>query len=228
MASIDDLDFDDEKELNTRILNVCFPICCLSESNTIIDSGTGFIINKNGLFLSAGHVFQKNISNYKAYYNNNEYAINIIHCEYNKNKGEDLFIGELVGFEEELSFRIELTNPNLINNNSELYSAGFNSIKSHFAEKGDTGYLIECNGTPYYGHVLSFKLVELKDKPIARHQDKRLHLSNMRILSIATTPTYRGLSGGPVFLDNKVFGVFLADVFVTSDYIQGILKIYID
>lgn len=94
--NIDNLDFDDEDKLDASILSVCFPICCVSESNGIVDSGTGFIINNNGVFLSAGHVFENGMNNYKVYYKENEYKVEAIYKEHDKDKGEDLFIGKLV------------------------------------------------------------------------------------------------------------------------------------
>lgn len=227
MISIDDLDFEDEEQLDTTILSICFPIYHLpipDDENDLFDCGTGFVINSDGTFLSAGHIFKKGVGNYKAYYKESEYKIEVIYHEYDQDNGKDLFIGKLVGFKEILPFYVELAKPDLIQNENQLNFAGFNTKMVIAGEKETSGYLIKHDNYSFYGHVISAKLIETKDIPYYRLlADKRLKHNHMKVLSITST-TYAGLSGGPVFMDNKVFGVFLSDVFVTSDYIKELLK----
>lgn len=223
--SIDDLDFDDEEEIDNDILEICFPIYHLPvDCDDLFDSGTGFLINNNGIFLSAGHNFSKEIGTYIAYYGDNKYKIKCIYKEHD-DSGKDLFIGELIDFNGRLPFHVTLANSDSIENGTDLNFAGFNTQMIVPRETMTTGIKIQDSEYTFYGHVLTAKLVFPEKKERYRIiGDKRLTLPFMKVLSNTTSPLYRGISGGPVFFEKRIYGVFLSDVFVTSNYIRDCLK----
>lgn len=225
-TSIDELYFDDVEELDKDILKNCFPVYHLPvDSNDLFDSGTGFLINNDGIFLSAGHVFFKETDTYKAYYDNNEYKVECIYKEYDDESGKDLFIGKLIDLKKELSHHVILANSDLIEIGDEFFFAGFNTQMSVLGEMTSTGIQIQHSGHTFYGHVLAAKLVSSQNKERYRIiADKRLTLSSMKVLSNVPHLTYRGISGGPVFYKNRIYGIFLSDVFVTSNYIKDCLN----
>lgn len=227
VMSINDLDFDDEEPPNTDILKNCFPIYHLpTNKDDKFDSGTGFLINDDGMFLSAGHVFKEGneIDAYNALFDGNEYQIKCIYREYNDEIAKDLFIGGLVNFNKKLPFCTTLGNSDLIVDGDYLAFAGYNIRKDILGKDAMSDYIMQHSEHTFYGHALTAKLVPPEN--IERYKcsiDKRLMSPIMKVLSKVPKECH-GLSGGPVYSDSIIYGVLLADVFVTSNYISGRLE----
>lgn len=60
----------------------CFSIVVRNQNNEIVDRGTGFFINKDGYFITAGHVVENQSHNYFALIGDTEYVIDIKFKEY--------------------------------------------------------------------------------------------------------------------------------------------------
>lgn len=223
IISINDLDFDDdpdfdgEVELETR-LNNCIAIFNESEDKYI---GSGFIIDKTGIFLSAGHNFKDTGIKYKAYYQQNEYEIETIYSEYD-GIGKDLFIGNLVGFKEDIDETFCFGRADELQLNQRLYIKGFNST-----EYGGISRSIQIKNHTLFEHDILTRLTVLEERkdisPIRHNVDSRLQCENIRLLDLPNPEKYYGLSGGPVYNQNKIYGVCIADMFIPMEYIKRFL-----
>ncbi|MBE8712709.1 trypsin-like serine protease [Sphingobacterium hungaricum] len=84
-----------------NIKNSCFLIKVQDQNEVIIDRGTGFFINENGFFISAGHVFKNPNYSYAAEIEEKSHKITEIYSEYtpedeyHSNLFTDLFIGKI-------------------------------------------------------------------------------------------------------------------------------------
>lgn len=221
IININDLDFDDD--LDSEITFEPKSKNCIAIFNDSEDKyiGTGFIIDETGKFLSAGHNFKETKIKYKAYYQQNEYEIETIYFEYDE-MGRDLFIGRLTGFKEEIDGTFCLESTNELELNHRLYVGGFNSVKySGIPEP------IQIKQHTLFKHDISTKLTileERKDISSIRHKiDCRLQCENIKLLDLTNPEKYYGLSGGPVYDKNNIYGVCIADMFIPMEYIKKFL-----
>jgi len=109
-----------------HFLDICFPLYHLGMSPEEYISGTGFLINNDGIFISAGHNFKQDVTSYKAFYNNREYQISCVHMEYDDERGLDLFVGRLDDFNEVLPCDIDLGSSDELEIGATLCFCGFN------------------------------------------------------------------------------------------------------
>lgn len=63
--------------------------------------------------------------------------------------------------------------------------------------------------------------------PCRTYIDKRLICPSIKILAGLDEDKYKGISGSPVYFDKNIYGVCIADLFITSEYIISILKKYV-
>lgn len=54
--------------------------------------------------------------------------------------------------------------------------------------------------------------------------DKRTTMNNVGNFYLKNPAKYAGISGGPVFFKNEVFGVFIGNVYIKSGYILDKLE----
>lgn len=210
-------DYDDVPE-QEAISTICIQIFNASTNSYV---GTGFIVNSEGYFLSAGHNFKYCIESYRACFNTHEYSIEEIHKEhYYSEENQDLFIGRLSGFSESVSGDFHLKETIGLNVGDPLNIYGFNSHNYG----GDTP--LEVRNKTLYHHMLRLHL-ETPDckKNLAREQqDTRLRNEEIKVLSSFCTREYAGVSGGPVYSENNIYGVCLADLFLPTEYILGVCE----
>lgn len=228
----DSNDFDDwsfyEDEISQPsidIYNICFPIfnkCCTNTEKMSL--ATGFLIGNDGKFLSAGHLFKggKDLSCFKVYFKGREYAIKCLFFEYEKQLGKDLFIGELVDFTDTIVNEFHLVSSDSLEIGQSLKVIGFNSINLPGSIKN------EYEGQKFYYHPFNTSLASLETKvftvPCRIYIDKRLNSPNIKILEGLDEDKYKGISGSPVYFGQNIYGVCIADLFITSEYIISLLE----
>lgn len=226
MMTIDDLDIDDEYiKVLSEIGNNCLAIYS-HEGNSL---GTGFIIGSDGTFLSAGHVFKTVSVGKYAYYKNTKYNYEGIFLEYlprdvyseRSQYCRDLFIGKLLDFHEEIDASFRLMDSSSLKIKDSLFVMGYSRFNS-FSGASQT---ID-NRTLYLNkiRVVLCAPYDITQKDRHRDMDRRIGMKNVKTIQLDNLERYHGLSGGPVFRNKEIFGVFIADLFITSEYIMDILK----
>ena len=227
MTVEDDLGIDDEcpNEFLSDIGNNCLAI--YSPENK--SQGTGFIINNDGIFLSAGHVFKNTSVEHYAYYGNARYDYKIIDVEYTQNEDypteesccRDLFVGKLLDFHGRIDTSFHLTESSSLNIGSPLYAMGYSQRICHQRKEQTVD-----NTTLYLCRIPV--ILCSPDRIIRENKgyeiDVRLGMKNVRTIWFDNMDRFHGLSGGPVFRDKEIYGVFLGDLFVTSEYIMEKLR----
>ena len=201
-----------------RGLNECIHIFKENPSTHI---GSGFLVNKDGLFISAGHNFKNKENTFFAVYGTNRYEIIEILNEYKKRDSytekdlycKDLYIGILKNFHPSNDFNPgTLSSENI--NSSELKVEGYNTLQEAPFHK----YLYE--NTELYHKLLR------ASKPDANLNATGLRNSRENVLPfyLPNPKKYGGVSGGPVFVDKKIYGCFIGDVFIKTSYILSKLQ----
>ena len=223
---IDDLDIDDEYiNVSSEMEDNCLAI--YSHENDSL--GTGFIIDSDGTFLSAGHVFKDtSVENY-AYYKNTKYKYDTIFLEYmpideyskENEYCRDLFIGRLLDFHEKVDNSFHLADSSSLKIKDSLFVIGYSKHSNVIG----TSQTID-NTTLYLNkiHTALCSPSDIIQENKYRNMDLRLSMKNIRTIELNNIERFHGLSGGPVFRNKEIFGVFLADLFITSEYIMDILK----
>ena len=226
MMTIDDLDIDDEYiNISSEIENKCLVIYS-HENNSL---GTGFIIDNNGTFLSAGHVFKDASVGHYAYYKNVKYDYEEIFLEYmsielyskESKYCRDLFIGKLLDFHEKVDNSFHLADSSSLKIEDPLFVMGYSKSNS-FSETSQTIDNTTLNLNKIRTVLCLHNDIIQKDKH--RNMDLRLSMKNIKTIKLNNIERFHGLSGGPVFREKEIFGVFIADLFITSEYIMNVLK----
>lgn len=196
-----------------RGLNECVHIF---KDNPEAHIGSGFLLNRDGLFISAGHNFKNKENIFFAVYDSKRYEIIEILNEYKKRDSyteedhdcKDLYIGILKNFHPSSDF-----NPGMLStenvNYDELRVEGYNT----FLEAPFHRYQYE--NTELYHKLLR------ASKPNANLNVIGLRNSRENVLPfyMPKFEKYRGVSGGPVFVDKNIYGCFIGDVFIKASYI---------
>lgn len=212
ITTIDEIDFEDD-DFEVK------PENCIAIFNSTDDKyiGTGFIIDNKGIFLSAGHNFKNKEIEYKAYFRDCGYEIKSIYYEYD-GKGKDLFIGQLLDFHEFISNTFSLATTDKLKPEQELDVYGFNG-KPPFGIQNS----IKIGDHTLFEHKVITQLTTFEKKEIdkTRHEndDERLKDENIKLLTSFNTKKYSGLSGGPVYFGNKIYGICIADLFIPIEYV---------
>lgn len=224
--TIDDLDIDDDYiDAASEIENNCLAI--YSPENTSF--GTGFIIDDNGTFLFAGHVFKDASVEHCAYYKDVKYDYEEIFLEYMSTEEyskeskycRDLFIGRLIDFHEKVDSSFQLADSSPLKIEDPLFVWGYSKSNSF----SGTSQTID-NTTLYLNKICAVLCSpnEIIQKDKYRNMDPRLSMKNIKTIELNNIDRFHGLSGGPVFREKEIFGVFIADLFITSEYIMNVLK----
>ena len=201
----------DTTEPNDSVKSACFLI--INNGNPESSNGTGFIINSSGYFLTACHNIHEDVESCTAYYDNGEYLIRMIYKEYDQ-EGKDFFLGQLKDFDNAPNITFDLLRTDSLTIGDSLHTYGFN--QHHYYGESP---IIRVNDISYYSHKLNLTLVTLEEKSAFRRLDPRIGNENIKLLNDFSTTKYYGLSGGPVYFENTVCGVLIADMFVPSYYI---------
>ncbi len=233
MIDFDDIDEEPPKRIsypdsvyNGRGENECIHIF---RKNPLERLGTGFLIDHDGVFVTAAHTFkskylenitlnESEVSDFFAVYKSLPYSINNMLCEYTGKDSyndedmicKDLFIGKLKDF-----YPPEDFNPGTLSNEdiciNELLLEGYNPSIDY-----DNYVRIEFQAISSFYHQLSVS-VEL---PIEeKKHDRRFNMNNSESFYLEQPQKYAGLSGGPVYKDKIIYGMFLGNVYIKSQYI---------
>lgn len=221
-------DIDDYEEAN------CFPITagedtvskfCIAiyDSTNNVAIGSGILLNSDGMFISAGHNFKKQNSKFKAYINGEIYDISLLYYEYDSEELLDFAVGKLLNFNTQDYINENFPTLRDCSNlgiGSKINVAGFKSFKVRHAE-----VLEEINpmdGIYLFKQRKEFSIVEPdKSQNIISEQ---LNGRGIFYMPTAKANYYKGFSGGPAYIDDKIYGIVLSHYFLTSEYIKETLE----
>lgn len=213
--------------------NSVFPILAFEDSiKDYVDNATGFFINKDGVFISAGHIFKDKSRKYFARIDNKLYPIEFVYEEYIKPELQkppsykDLFIGK-INFDSKqikpLSFSLSKEKK------SKYFACGYSSripISNQKIKKQEDLCFDDCEIEikQLNYHKLQFKYYGEK---MFRTLGVEIHwFDNGFVIEMNNKPA-SGLSGGPVIHDLFVKGVLIAmNNCISSDYITSVLRGY--
>lgn len=210
----DDIPLREEDSIST----LCFSIF---DSKNGLPIGTGFIVDKTGLFVSAGHNFKTD--NVKALFRGRVYDIKLLEKEYIEREPIEFAIGRLIGFNVDITEPLFVINDNCnvgtkinlcgckqdVVNNSEILKKitlpGDIDIYKQRVERIIPE--IRCNDPLF---------VIVKDSngmavPFEHH-------NQFRYLS--------GFSGGPAYIGNKIYGIITSHCYIKTDYWLPYLRKY--
>lgn len=211
--NINELSFEDEySDQHYEMRDLSFVIA------NSVSRGTGFLINTAGVFLSAGHNFKEELDSYRAYYRGHEFLISPILKDYDDNKGTDLFIGKLIDFRENIDIPFTLKNSSELSVDHELYICGWNtreSIPGSIEPFGDSIKFLELNS---YCHIIPNSLMSINEKRDEGVITPRLLRGEFRPLK-KWYKTYKGISGGAVYFEYNIYGIYIGDCFCSSEYV---------
>lgn len=223
----DDLDdFDGEPQFaNEDIISiVCFPIVNSKEVKNI---GTGFLINKDGYFISVAHNFKDPVENLKVYTNDDWYDIELICKEYDKEIYSDLVIGRIVNLPNSYTYELNLpylyTTQGNIDIGSEIKLLGFKSTSLIEADKLKEIYF--GNGRSSHKLRITRNIIDPKDDTVFTNIPSLI--CNEKILFFekhSEDNKLGGFSGGPVYRNEGIFGLIISHYFLKMEYIIPILN----
>ncbi|MBB6273565.1 hypothetical protein HDF26_004025 [Pedobacter cryoconitis] len=179
-----------------KIKSSCFLIRVQDQNNQTIDRGTGFFINDEGNFLSAGHVFKRQDCTYLAEIESNVYPITTIFHEYVDQDHytdriyHDLVIG-MVNFKSEHFLSLANEKPTI---STSLNLSGFNRPDAK-SKEADISIFNTYNSKVDVAGVVK----------VNREIDDFFQITN--VIKIVEVPLYvAGLSGGPITIGNVCYG----------------------
>lgn len=226
---MEELDYFDD-------IDDCFYIECNAEDDSVsrlctaiydatnnLPIGTGVLISSDGLFISAGHNFKNDDIKVEAYYAGRNYDVDVLYKEYDRTKLLDFAVGKLQAFNSQ--YCLETTMPILydcsdLNVGSQIKIAGY---KSTVVQNSDI--IEEIN--PIEGVVV---LKQRKEFSIISPDCSQRFISEILdgrgifYMKCGDADAYKGFSGGPVYFDNKIYGIVISHYFLKSDYIRDMLR----
>ena len=133
----------------------------------------------------------------------------------------DLFIGRLLDFHEKVDNSFHLADSSSLKIKDPLFAMGY----SRHSNVIGTSQTID-NTTLYLNkiHTALCSPCDIIQEYKYRNMDLRLGMKNIKTIELNDIERFHGLSGGPVFREKEIFGVFLANLFITSEYVMDILK----
>lgn len=228
----DDLDIFGEgskkKMTELEIGEWVFPIISrkFGESN-LASFGTGFFINNEGHFITAGHVLGDSNKAYKAFINEKEYDFEILHIENTKKEPpicEDLAICIITNLESKTKYEHAFVENNI--NGENLYFSGYSLskifgclIRTIWISENEILYLLTPNAHDEKIFEATRKVQIVGGEIIV---DLRPICENVR--SLVLKRDFNGLSGGPVYKDKSIYGMLIGKEYILSDYIVEKLK----
>jgi len=195
----------------------------------IISSGTGFLINNDGHFFSAGHNFYKSKKRGEveqvelscfALIKNQLIQIEKLYLEYDNDSTlskKDFFVGKFKApfCEQEDNIKME---------SDEFFMTGY-SIRDLPYETIES---IQFNN-------ITFKLYKvpiISTSNILNYGGINFSYENVLYYNCEVIVDFYGLSGCPIFKSNKLYGLLISTFFITIDYLKKIadseLKIELD
>lgn len=211
---IDDL-FEEESEEITlkeedRISKLCFSIF---DSNNGTPIGTGFLVNKTGLFLSAGHNFKT--PNVKAIFRGNIYDIELIEKEYEPREPVEFAIGRLI------DFNIDVPEPSFAI--GEVCEIGTKidlcGCKKDLVNQSDVLDIITLpSGINIHKQRITKEISEIK-----KNDPLSIIVEDSKGIAVPfehhdQLNTLHGFSGGPAYIGNKIYGIITSHCYIKADY----------
>lgn len=210
----DDMPIIDEDSIST----LCFSIFDCTSGAPI---GTGFIVDKNGLFVSAGHNFKTD--NVKALFRGTVYDIQLLEKEYEEREPIEFAIGRLI------DFNVDIPSPLLAINDDCNVGTKINlcGCKKDVVNTSEILKKITIpNGINIYKQRIERVIPEIKrnDPLFVIVKDSNgmavpfEHHDQFRYLS--------GFSGGPAYIGNKIYGIITSHCYIKTDYWFPYLRKY--
>lgn len=210
----DDMPIIDEDSIST----LCFSIFDCTSGAPI---GTGFIVDKNGLFVSAGHNFKTD--NVKALFRGTVYDIQLLEKEYEEREPIEFAIGRLI------DFNVDIPSPLFAINDDCNVGTKINlcGCKKDVVNTSEILKKITIpNGINIYKQRIERVIPEIKrnDPLFVIVKDSNgmavpfEHHDQFRYLS--------GFSGGPAYIGNKIYGIITSHCYIKTDYWFPYLRKY--
>lgn len=208
----DDIDDDNEavdfSPLDRAVANQCIAIY---DVVTNVYIGSGILISNQGLFISAAHNFNDVGHACGAFFNSKLYKIKTLFIEYDQDSIKDLFIGELVNYDQYDFAIVPLANSERIAEEKELKVCGYKSkdITAPPINKGikisDKLYVNQYCPTV---HIVAPEIRQKISKSVLNGVDIDVR-------------KYKGLSGGPIYGEYGIYGILKGNLYLTSEYIKN-------
>ena len=215
--NIDEIDdfFDDEIENITikeedSISQLCFSIFD-SVDNTPI--GTGFLVDKTGLFLSAGHNFKT--PNVKAKFWGKVYDIELLEKEYEPGEPLEFAIGKLVNFD------AYIPEPIFVSGQSCDIGTKINlcGCKKDLVNQSEVLDIITLpSGINVHKQRIIKEIPEIKKNDPLSAIVKDSNGIAVPFEHHNQLNTLCGFSGGPVYIGNKIYGIITSHCYIKVDY----------
>ena len=212
----DDIDDDNEavdfSPLDRAIANQCIAIY---DVVTNVYIGSGILISNQGLFISAAHNFNDVGHACGAFFNGKLYKIKTLFIEYDQDSVKDLFIGELVNYDQYDFAIVPLANSERIAEEKELKVCGYKS-KNIIANPINKNIKISEN--LYVNQYCPSVHIVIPD---IRQKISKMVLNGVDI----DVNKYKGLSGGPIYGENGIYGILKGNLYLTTEYIKSHLPL---
>jgi hypothetical protein len=221
---IDDLDdeldiFDDNHtaENSLEINEWVFPIIGYKFGNNILSEyGTGFFVNNEGYFITAGHVLQNNDLYFKAQIDGQLIDFEIVHIEYiSKNEQrppicKDFAICKM-NFNSKFNCKLIQT----------YLEDGKISISGCTVKPVSKLTISPIKNGDFYISMVKIKNEKLNSprKLPEKELDYRPICKNTMSLILPEEIHYDGMSGGPVYRANNIYGMFIGIEYIQTEYI---------
>lgn len=219
IEDIDDYDDFSEEPLAEDDAISKWSIAFFGDAST--PNGSGVLINNNGVFISAAHIFKNENNILRAWFDDQIYEIEIIYKEYESEK-YDFLLGILKDFQPcrfcELPILKDCVN---LSFGSSVYVSGFKRTRVITTD------LIKRI------HIDDHQYELIKQRKESKIVDFHITQKNIPIVLRGDCLSWReftchakddmkfsGFSGGPVYFKDKLYGVVLSNYFLKSDYIM--------
>ena len=223
MEDLDWLDEDLEKSTIPAIYEIIFPIIEKNRNGDIVSYGTGFLV-KEGILITAAHVIGNDKNSYFAILDDgNEIELTLPFRDYKDiNEQDGIICRDIALFK--IDFHVDqlFTLSSDLNDKKSLTATGFkrysqNTLTFNYQKKGD-----------FYIHDYELPLGSSNEyvniKSILAKEDIRFKSDNVCRLIIPDGIKFNGLSGGPIHDESFIYGLFVGDFFIKSEYIIEYLK----
>lgn len=206
-----------------------FPILSFEDGNSeSLDNGTGFFVNTDGVFLSAGHVFKDEKRTYFAIIDGERKPIKIIYKEYQEQESQspptyfDLVVGLVYNVSLNNHDTIIFSNEVKIDDKCELFGYSKQELRKRQSVIIHTSEEAQENRIP----KLRTLIATCNRLAAWRRNEKNDIVWYTNCISMNMNDILAfGLSGGPFILDqNNVVGMLItADTCLSSQYLMSIL-----
>lgn len=218
---LDDIDEYIPNNQDDDVSEFCIAIYDKSTQKAI---GSGVLLNSDGLFISAAHIFLDKEHDFRAYFDKKEYKIKFLCEEYIKGQ-KDLSIGILKDFEKDKytskSFP-SLALSSGLGLKTKICVTGFKSVNLIETDLLDT--IKPLNNLLIYKQRFSKEIIEPDSTHKSRLEGFAGHVTAFLHSSNDKYARYKGFSGGAVYINDTIYGIVLSFYFLNSSYIIDIIK----